>query len=401
MYDAFVDRQPIFDQNMSVYAYELLFRDGDQSSAGRIDGNQASSQVMLNTFAEFGLDSIVGNHLAFINLTHELLVDDMVQMLPRNRVVLEVLETVTVDDALIAAVKNLSSQGYLIALDDFIYDEEWRPLVEIADIIKLDVLALKLSEIEEYVRFLRPFKTRLLAEKVETMEQFIFLKNLGFDYYQGYFLSRPSVVQGKRTPTNKISILQLLSKLMRPDPDHSEIETLISQDVTLSYKVLRFINAARFALPRKVESINEATVYLGLNNIRRFASMIALAGFNDQPHEILLTALLRARMCELLAKEAGIRDIESFFSLGLFSALDILLGMPMSEVVNELPLGDELERALLYKSGELGEALGCVLAYERQQWDAVNFAALPREEISGVYLEAVKWSNETGISMQV
>jgi EAL and modified HD-GYP domain-containing signal transduction protein len=401
MYDAFVGRQPIFDQNMSVYAYELLFRDGDQSSAGRIDGNQASSQVMLNTFAEFGLDSIVGNHLAFINLTHELLVDDMVQMLPRNRVVLEVLETVTVDDALIAAVKNLSSQGYLIALDDFIYDEEWRPLVEIADIIKLDVLALKLSEIEEYVRFLRPFKTRLLAEKVETMEQFIFLKNLGFDYYQGYFLSRPSVVQGKRTPTNKISILQLLSKLMRPDPDHSEIETLISQDVTLSYKVLRFINAARFALPRKVESINEATVYLGLNNIRRFASMIALAGFNDQPHEILLTALLRARMCELLAKEAGIRDIESFFSLGLFSALDILLGMPMSEVVNELPLGDELERALLYKSGELGEALGCVLAYERQQWDAVNFAALPREEISAVYLEAVKWSNETGISMQV
>ena len=400
MYDAFVGRQPIFDQDMAVYAYELLFRNGDTASAGVIDGNQASSQVMINTFAEFGLNSIVGNHLAFINLTAELLTDDLIQVLPRDRVVLEVLEDVKIDESLIASIKNLSSQGYVIALDDFIYDEDWRPLVEIADIIKLDVLAMEPSEIEQHVRMLRPFNARLLAEKVETVEQFNFLKGLGFDYYQGYFLSKPSVVQGKRTPTNKLSILQLLAKLMQPDPVHADIEKLISQDVTLSYKVLRFINAAQFALPRKVESINEAIIYLGLNSIRRFASMLSLAGFNDQPHEILLTALLRARMCELLAKAADKPETESFFTLGLFSALDVLLGMPMSEIVSELPLGDELGQALLDQGGELGAALGCALAYERQQWNAVSYENLSREEISDVYLRAVSWSNETGSSMR-
>lgn len=401
MYDAFVGRQPIFDQNMAVYAYELLFRDGDKSSAGTVDGNQASSQVMLNTFAEFGLNSIVGSHRAFINFTRELLLDDSIKVLPCDRVVLEVLEDVRVDEMLVAAVRQLSNQGYLIALDDFIYDADWQPLVEIADIIKLDVLLLKPAEIESHVKLLQPFKAHLLAEKVETREQFMFLKDLGFDYYQGYFLSKPDVVKGKRTPTNKISIMHLLAKLMQPDPVHIEIEKLIAQDVTLSYKVLRFINAAQFALPRKIESINEAIVYLGLNSIRRFASLIALAGFNDQPHEILLTALTRARMCELLAKQAGKHDTEAFFTLGLFSALDILLSMPMSDVIGELPLGDELEQALLNGGGELGAALGCVLAYERQQWEAVVYAGLSSKDISTVYLNAVSWSNETGGSLKL
>lgn len=400
MHDAFIGRQPIFDKDMAVYAYELLFRNGNTSSAGVIDGNQASSQVMLNTFTEFGLDSIVGKHFAFINLTQDLLIDEVIQMLPRERVVLEVLEDVKVNDELVNAVRELSAQGYIIALDDFIYDDDWRPLVEIADIIKLDVLNLENSEIEEYVRLLRPFKTRLLAEKVETMEQFAFLKSLDFDYYQGYFLSRPTIVEGKRTPTNKISILQLLAKLMQPEPDHSEIETLIAQDVTLSYKILRFINASCFALPRKIESINEAIVYLGINNIRRFASMIAMAGFNDQPHEILLTALIRARMCELLAEAENRRDTQTYFTLGLFSTLDIMLGIPITHVVSELPLGEELTLALLNYSGDLGEALACTLAYERQQWSAVKFADLNTDDLGMIYLKAVQWSNETGMSMR-
>ena len=401
MYEAFVGRQPIFDQNMAVYAYELLFRDADKNSAVIVNGCQASSQVMLNTFVELGLNSIVGKHRAFINLTRELLVDDFIKVLPPDRVVLEVLEDVRVDDELVESVRQLSHQGYLIALDDFIYDEAWRPLVEIADIIKLDVLALSPDEIDEHVKLLQPFKARLLAEKVETREQFGFLKELGFDYYQGYFLSKPDVVQGRRTPANKISIIQLLARLMQPDPVHAEIEKLIVQDVTISYKVLRFINAAQFALPRKIESIKEAIIYLGLNSIRRLASMIALAGFNDQPHEVLLNALTRARMCERLAEQAGIEKTDAYFTLGLFSALDILLGMPMSSVVKELPLGDDLEQALLSGEGQLGATLACVLAYENQQWEAVRYSDLAMEEITAVYLEAVSWSIETGLSLQM
>lgn len=396
MQDAFVGRQPIFDQNKVVYAYELLFRNGIQASADVIDGNQASTQVMLNTLTEFGLDNIVGNSLAFINLTEELLVDDLIQVLPHERVVLEILENVAVNEKLIDAVGKLSSHGYIIALDDFVYSEQWRPLVEIADIIKLDVMAMENSEIEELVQFLRPFNKLMLAEKIETIEQFTYLKSLNFDYYQGYFLSKPSIVEGKRTPTNKISILQLLSKLASPDPVHAEIETLITQDVSLSYKILRFINSAHFALPRKIESIKEAILYL----IRRIASMIAMTGFNDQPQEILLTALLRARMCELLAEAAGYDNTDTCFTLGLFSALDIMLVMPMKKVVRELPLGEDLEHALVGGCGDLSSALRCVLAYERQQWTDIEFAELSGNEISRIYLKAVQWSNEAGRSMR-
>lgn len=400
MQDAFVGRQPIFDKHKAVYAYELLFRNGSENSADVIDGNQASTQVILNALTEFGLDSIVGKNLAFINLTQELLLDELIQMLPSDRVVLEVLEDVTVDETLIKAVRKLSEQGYIIALDDFIYSDDWRPLVEIADIIKLDVLAMENSEIEEHVRFLRTFNTRLLAEKVETMEQFTFLKTLDFDYYQGYFLSKPSIIEGKRTPTNKLSIIQLLAKLACPDTAHTEIESLIAQDVSLSYKILRYINAACFSLPRKISSINEAIIYLGLNNIRRFASMIAMTGFNDQPHEILLTALIRARMCELLAESVGQQNTDTYFTVGLFSSLDIMLLMPMEKLVNELPLGDELTQALLDNGGQLSEALRCVLAYERQQWRTVKFAELSADEISNTYLKAVQWSNEVGMTIR-
>lgn len=400
MHDAFVGRQPIFDENMNVYAYELLFRNEQRLDALVVDGNEASTQVMLNTFTEFGLDSIVGKHLAFINLTEDLITNEILQLLPCDRVVLEILEDVLVNEVIIDAIRQLSAQGYLIALDDFVYDQSWQPLVEIADIIKLDVLNIAECEIKKQVDFLRPYKARLLAEKIETIEQFDFLKSLGFDYYQGYFLSKPTVVEGKRTPTNKLSILQLLAKLTQPSPVHSEVEKLITQDVNLSYKILRFINASCFALPRKIVSINEAVLYLGLDNIRRFSSMLAMSGFSDQPHEVLLAALVRGRMCELLAAEVSYDDTETYFTLGLLSTLDVMLSMSIEQVVAELPLEEELNQALLNGVGAMGAALSCTLAYEQQRWESVSFADLSEVTITNIYFRAVQWSNETGVTLR-
>lgn len=397
MHDAFVGRQPIFDGSMNVYAYELLFRNGLAHGADVVDGNQATTQVMLNTFTEFGLDSIVGRNFAFINLTQDLLTNELIQLLPHDRVVLELLEDIHVDDEIVEAVRKLSGQGYIIALDDFVYDPNWQPLVEIADIIKIDVLDLDDSEVEKQVQLLKPYKARLLAEKIETIEQFNFLKSLDFDYYQGYFLSKPTIVEGKRTPTNKLSILQLLTKLTQSDPVQEEVEMLITQDVSLSYKVLRYINASCFAMPRKIVSINEAVIYLGLNSIRRFASMMVMSGFSDQPDEVLFTALVRARMCELLAEEADCDDIVSFFTLGLLSTLDIMLAMPMPQVLAELPLEEVLEQALLNGTGDMGKALICVKAYENQQWNEVIFADLSKNAITSIYLNAVQWSNQINI----
>lgn len=393
MTDAFIARQPIFDRDSRVYAYELLFRAADApTSAGALNGDQATSQVLWNTFTVFGLDSLVGNARAFINFTRDLLLDDNPLPLPPDRVVIEVLEDVVVDDALVAAVRRLADRGYTIALDDFSYHESWQPLVEMAHVVKLDVMALSREELRDHVERLRPYRLAMLAEKVETREELEALRNLGFDYFQGFFLARPMVVKGRRTPANRIAVLQLIARLNRADVEVKEVESLISRDVAMSYKLLRYINSALFALPRQVDSIRQAVVFLGLKAIRRWASLIAMSGFDDKPSELLVIAMQRARMCQNLAEAAGLTEADTHFTVGLFSALDAVLDMPMEEVVGELPVGTDIREALLTSSGPYGGTLACTLAYERQDWPRVALPGLTDDAIRGAYLQATAWS---------
>ena len=395
MPEAFVGRQPIFNADLKVYGYELLFRSSDVNTNSMLDGNQATSQILINTFTEFGLERIVGKRHAFINVTREFLLDENVLPLPSELVVLEVLENININAEIVKAVARLSHNGFMIALDDFIYKDSLLPLVKIADIIKLDVMALSPEQTKAQMHLLRRFPVKLLAEKVETQEQFEALRVLGFDYFQGFFLAKPRVVRGQRTPSNRLKIMQLLAKLQQPNIEMGELEQLISQDVTLSYKILRYLNSAFFSLPRKIESIHQAIVYLGTNGIKRWASLIAIAGFNDRPQELLRIALIRAKMCELLAKEENMESWESFFTVGLMSALDALLQMPMEQVLEQLPLADELHEALLSFDGTLGDALGCALAYERIDWNNVSFGGLRTNEIKNAYLHSLEWATGT------
>jgi EAL and modified HD-GYP domain-containing signal transduction protein len=217
MPEVFVGRQPIYTRKLDVCAYELLFRSNETNRAQVVNGNQATSQVILNTFMEIGLDTIVGQKRAFINLTRDFLLQEYSAVFPAKRVVLEVLEDVPVDAALIAAVRRLSAQGYTIALDDFVYHERLRPLVEVADIIKVDVLALDRKTLSEHSTLLRQYNVQLLAEKVETQDAFKFCKALGFDYFQGYFFCKPEIIKGHRVPANRLATLQLLARLRDPD----------------------------------------------------------------------------------------------------------------------------------------------------------------------------------------
>jgi EAL and modified HD-GYP domain-containing signal transduction protein len=390
----FIGRQPIFNRELKLYGYELLFRSSEQGFANIDDADQATAQVMINAFTEFGLNHVVGDNPAFINMTRDFLTGKNPLPLEPDRVVLEILETTTVDDELISGVSKLVDQGFIIALDDFVYSSEWDPLLEMAGIIKIEVPALNEEELWNHAVKLRRYNAKLLAEKVETEEEFENLRQMGYDLFQGYFLAKPKVLRGTRIPTNKLTILQLVLELQDKNTDVDRLEQIISRDVTMSYRILRYINSAYCALSRKVESIHEAIVYVGTGNISRWASLIAMTGFNDRPEELLRMAMMRARMCERMANAAGCADTGSYFTVGLFSVLDALLRQPMSSIVSELPFSEEMKAALLYKQGRIGEALQCAESCEQVICEPSGFGSLDRVQLRDIYLEAMVWSND-------
>lgn len=390
----FLGRQPIYDRALQVYAYELLYRSSEENRAGMPDGDAATSQVILNAFTEIGLETLVGEHLAFINLTRSFILGDNPLPLAQGKVVLEILEDIVVDEALIAAVRQLSQAGYLIALDDFIFHESLRPLIDVADIIKIDVRALTRETVSAHVTELRRSKARLLAEKVETQEEYEYYKDLGFDYFQGYFFSKPKVISRHALPANRLAILRLLGRLHDPAVSTKELDTLISQDVSLSYKLLRYINSAFFALPKKVESLHQAIVYLGNQTIKTWVTLIALSGIDDKPHELMTIALVRGKMCELLAMRLKLPNKESYFITGLFSALDAMMDAPLAQVIENLPLSTEVVAALLGHEGQAGQALHCSLAYERGEWDKIDCSRMDEGVVVQSYLDAVAWADQ-------
>lgn len=401
MQDIFVGRQPIYDEKLDVYAYELLFRAGaGQNSADFYDGDTATSQVVVNTFVDIGLEQIVGNRPAFFNMTRNYLLDDNPLPFSGEQLVLEVLEDVEVDEDLVCAVRRLSKKGYTIALDDFIFHDSLRSLVEVADIVKIDIMALSKDELVEHVTRLRRYAVKLLAEKVETQEEYELCKSLGFDYYQGYFFCKPKIVKGQRIPSNKLAVLRVLAKLNESEVGGDELEKEITQDVSLSYRLLKTVNSAFYALPRKVDSIRQAVVYIGHQATKNLATLLSLAGIEDKPSELMTTAMIRAKFCEKLANAARMPNAEAYFTVGLFSALDALMDAPMEELLKELPLNEDIVTALLCREGQPGEALSCVLAYERGDWGNVFFGGLPAEDFTDNYLEAVAWADESTRSLK-
>ncbi|HHJ16827.1 MAG TPA: HDOD domain-containing protein [Gammaproteobacteria bacterium] len=393
MSEIFIGRQPIYDRKLDVYAYELLFRAAKVNAAEITDGDQATSDVIINTFLEIGLDNIVSNRLAFINLTRAFFVNEHSISLPKDRVVLELLEDIEADDDVMAGVRRLTEQGYTIALDDFIYHESLRPLVQLANIIKIDIMALEKDDIREHVQALRAHPLKLLAEKVETQEEFDYCMELGFDYFQGYFFAQPKVIRGQRLPNNRLAILKLLGQLQDPDITPQQLENLIAQDVAFSDRILRYASSAAFAPPRKIESIQQAAAILGLQSIKSWTTLLAMSQVDNKPTELVVTAMIRARMAEEMARAQHIEHPESFFTVGLFSALDALMDNTMEEILTQLPLADPISDALLHRKGIHGEVLSCVLAYERGQWERIKCHQLGKVQIRNGYLTALQWAN--------
>lgn len=390
----YLARQPIYDRDLGVFAYELLYRSNEENRAPSDAGDQATYEVLGNALAEIGLEELVGPHYAFINFTRGFFAGENPMPFSGKQVVLEVLEDVPPDAAVLSGVQRFSEMGHMIALDDFVYDDTLLPLIKLADIIKIDIMALDDQQLQQHVEILRQHDVKLLAEKVETQAEFETCKALGFDYFQGYFFCKPNLLKRNRVPGSQLAIAQLLAKLSDPEVSIDALDEIVSRDVSISYKLLRYVNSALFSLPTKVESLHQAMMYLGLDLVKRLIMLLAMAGVDDKPHELLTTALVRAKLCEQISALRGHGSQERCFIVGLFSVLDALVDMPLEDVLPSLSLAEEINDALLNKQGIAGQALQSVIAFEQGQWQVFEKNAIAQEQIQPLYLQAITWARE-------
>jgi EAL and modified HD-GYP domain-containing signal transduction protein len=394
--DIFVGRQPIFDRRLRLFAYELLYRGARVDFADFRQGDRATSQVLLNAFTEFGLERVVGDHLAFVNMTRSFLVGAHSMPVPPHQVVLEVLEDIEPDEEVLRGVRDLKRRGFRIALDDFVLRDGFEQLISLADFIKIEVQDLSDDDVHRVQRELHPAGARLLAEKVETRAQFEVCREAGFEFFQGHFLARPNVMSSKTITTVRQNLLRLVAELQDAACDFERVQEIVAQDVSLSYKLLRCVNSSAWALPRRIESIRETVVYLGQEAVKNLASLFLLSGLEDAPQELFVIAMLRARMCELLGHASRAANESAYFTVGLFSALDALLQQPLEQVLGQLPFSADVRAAILERVGPMGEALRTTLAYEQGAWQDVGCAGLERSEIQSIYLQAVAWVETIG-----
>lgn len=398
-------RQPIFDIRLNVAAYELLFRGGITNEASFIDGNQASSHVLVYAFGQHRIEDILGHVPAYINFTRELLVHP--PCLPPHKLVIEVLEDVKPDKHILESLKQLKKQGYQIALDDFVINENTKPLIKYATTIKIDVMELSKENINKYLEYLKPLKLTLLAEKIETQEMFEYCVKSGFDLFQGYFLQKPNIIEGVKLTESKQAILRLLMTLTSSEVEMSEIVNAIAADAKLSYKILKIVNSTAHKTPCEIHSLNQAVTLLGLTQIRNWATFLILSADETKPAELSIIGTTRAKLCELIGTKIRGRTFgETCFAAGLMSTFDAFLDIPLPELVSQLGLAAEIEAALLNKEGCLGQILEMTLAFEQADWGAIKklkqgkLEGLSDDQLNEHYSDAIVWAQAVAAEFQ-
>ncbi len=396
----FVARQPIFDRLRRVVAYELLFRAGLENKFTALDGDLASRSVISSGLHIFGFSSLTGGKPAFINFTKPLLISGLVYVLSPKQVVVELLEDIEPDEEVLKVCCELKGKGYIIVLDDFLFRSGYEPLVELADIVKVDFLEVKGEERKLMVQSLAGKKVRLLAEKVETQRDFLEALQAGYSYFQGFFFCEPEIVSGHEVPVYKLTYLRLIQELSREELDFNQLESVLKGDASLSFKLLRYINSAAIGLRYPVTSLKQAMVLLGEQNLRRWAVLtLAISMLEDKPQELLVTGAVRGRFCELICRRLNLQAIGvDPFLVGLFSILDVLLDRPLPEILEGLLIAPEIKDALMGRPTLLGLVYKLVVAYERAKWEEISELAakinLPEEEIPALYAESVSWADQ-------
>jgi c-di-GMP-related signal transduction protein len=395
--ETYIARQPIFGPRRRVFGYELLFRSGLENVFSHADPTQATSKVMIDSFLLFNVSTMTGGKRAFINIPRDILLSEFIYLFPKELIVVEILETVDPDSAVIEALKRLKKAGYLLAIDDYVYSEKTAPFLEFADFIKVDFLKTPLEERKALPKRIHSKKTKLIAEKVETPEMYREGQELGYHYFQGYFFSKPNILAGKDIPGYKTHYLQILQEIHRPEMDFEKLEDYIKREVSIAYKLLRYINSAFFNLPNKIKSIKQALVLLGEEKVKNWMSLVALANMGeDKPEELAVWSIVRAKFCESIGPSFQLdRRGNDLFLMGLFSMIDAFLDRPLPDILQEIPIEGTIKDALLGEKNPLLDVYLYTLDYEKGSWEEIaeqqSKFAIEEYLPLRLYLEAVQW----------
>ncbi len=398
--DVFVARQPIFDANRELYGYELLFRGGLENVCPPGDPTEAAGHVLQAAWLTFGLDTLVGKSKAFVNFSQDLLLKGYGETLPVESTVIELLESVNGDPDVIASCERLKAKGYLIALDDFIYQPSLEPLVAMADFIKIGFQDSSPEEQVAHVRRVASHEPNLLAEAVESQDDFDRAVKLGFSHFQGFFFCRPQIIKRRALTGSRLTYLKLLQAVTAPDMNIGELDRIIQTDVSIAHRFMKYLGNASFGFRGTISSVRQGLVLLGKEQTRRWVSLIALGEMGqDKPKEILVSAAVRAKLCESLADDAGMTERKpDLFLLGALSLVDAMLDQTMDDVLEELPLADELKNALLANASPLRPILEFVESYERGNWAACGEISrslgIAEGKVLERYRESVAWATK-------
>jgi c-di-GMP-related signal transduction protein len=399
----FIGRQPILDREQKLIAFELLFRAADVAAANVTDYSQASASVIISSITHFGLQEVLGRYQGFFNVSYDLLMDDALELLPRDQVVIELLEVIAINDEVVARCHELKEKGFSLALDDHVYAPVFEPLYEIVDVIKIDVLQTPTEQLAAEVARFKGRGLRLLAEKVENQEMFRLCYDLGFEMFQGYYFARPVVLNKKRVDVSGLSMVRLLNQVMG-EAEVAEIEETFRQNPSMAYNLLRLVNSVAMGLRERIKSLRHAIVVLGRQQLLRWAqlALFAAKGGQEVQSPLLEIAALRGRLMELLVKRHPVYSTFKEFSdrafmTGVLSLLDALFETTMDQVVAELNLTDDIRLALLEHEGDLGLLLRLVECLEQNDFESVIMMLqqlkLDQSVLLSSHLEAIQWTN--------
>jgi len=401
MHERFIARQPIFDKRLRVYAYELLFRGGPQNYFQ--PSKNATSSVIADSMTLFDLQTLTGHVRAFMNVDELALRLGAARLMPPDRIVVEILETVNPTDEIVKICRELRANGYVLALDDFVDDPKMAPLVELAQFLKVDFQLLDVDARERIAKKYNNGRLSLLAEKVETERELAEARQLGFTYFQGYFFCKPSMIETREIPGNKLILLQLLNAVAGPGLDYAGIEQLLKREPSLLYRLLRYLNSPLLGLRTEINSMREALSLLGEQESRRWVSIFAVVAMSSgKPPELVRTALTRAYFCEEFSSAAGLNEKKpSLFLMGLLSIADALLDKPIAEVLRTLPISEEVKTALVGGENRFRDVYELLLALERGEWPQlsarVERLGCDEEMIPDSYQAAIQKASNVGL----
>jgi len=378
-------RQAILKSSLELHAYEFLYR---PTQDGTHESHSITAEVIASSTLDLGLKKAANNHFIFLNMAYEDLFNPLIEALPAEQVILELLEDIQPDAKLVKRAQELSKKGFSFALDDFVYTPDWDPLIALASIIKFDLTVTSIDENKALIEKLQPCQIQFLAEKVETHKEFKAYKEIGCELFQGYFFCKPQLVQGKTVSASTLAITKLLADVNQTDVSITELESTVERDPNLTHMLLKYLNSANFSFRNPIERIKQAIVILGITETKKWVTLISLRSIPSKPIELIRHALVRAKLAELIALQTAKENPSSFFLMGLLSTIDALLDISMQETLKLMPLKNDITGALLEYKGDMGEILNLIIEHEKQlNWPNAH-------DHTDNYITACQWADE-------